>query len=91
MQIITYDTLIANEGGKKLQRGMNFGMGITYSIILMSVEKNAPYNDVMLDDGAIIIWCRDWSEITEKNQNFQDDFVINITSKEFTEWNNKNK
>ena len=47
--------------------------------------------DFQLDDGAIRIWCRDWSEITEKNQNFQDDFVINITSKEFTEWNNKNK
>ena len=32
---------------------MNFGIKQTYSIVLMSTEKNAPYNDKLLDEGVI--------------------------------------
>ena len=42
-----------NEGGIHLQKGMNFGIRGSYSIVLMSVEKNAPYADEMLSDGII--------------------------------------
>ena len=42
-----------NEGGIHLQKGMNFGIKDTYSIVLMSVEKNAPYVDEMFEDGTI--------------------------------------
>ena len=42
-----------NEGGINLQRGMNFGIQGSYSIVLMSVAKNAPYADEMLEDGII--------------------------------------
>ena len=42
-----------NEGGIHLQKGMNFGIRGSYSIVLMSVEKNAPYADEMLDGGII--------------------------------------
>lgn len=42
-----------NEGGKHIQKGMNFGINKSYSVVLMSVAKNAPYNDEMLDDGII--------------------------------------
>ena len=42
-----------NEGGIHLQKGMNFGIKGSYSIVLMSVEKNAPYADEMLDNGII--------------------------------------
>jgi hypothetical protein len=50
MDLIKYNTLVMNEGGINLQRGMNFGIRGSYSIVLMSVEKNAPYADEMFDD-----------------------------------------
>jgi hypothetical protein len=53
MKIITYNTLVMNEGGINLQAGMNFGIRGSYSIVLMSTLKNAPYVDEMLDDGVI--------------------------------------
>ena len=40
MQLIKYNNLVMNEGGTNLQRGMNFGIKGSYSIVLMSVEKN---------------------------------------------------
>ena len=42
-----------NEGGINLQRGMNFGIKGSYSIVLMSVAKNSPYADEMLEGGII--------------------------------------
>jgi hypothetical protein len=39
-----------------LQRGMNFQVGSGYSIILMSVRSNAPYNDLFLADGSTLIY-----------------------------------
>lgn len=42
--IITYTELVAYEG-INLQKGMNFNVRPDYSILLMSVRKNAPYAD----------------------------------------------
>jgi hypothetical protein len=42
--------------GVNLQAGMNFGLGGHYSVILMSVRPNAPYRDVLLDDGTTVIY-----------------------------------
>jgi len=53
MNIIPYLQMCANEGDISLQRGMNFGIRGSYSIVLMSVAKNAPYADEMLEDGII--------------------------------------
>jgi len=53
MKIISYNQLVINEGGTQIQKGMNFAVKKTYSIVLMSTEKNAPYNDNMLEDGLI--------------------------------------
>jgi|TARA_Y100001960_G_scaffold312932_1_gene375241 hypothetical protein len=53
MEIISYSQLVVNEGGKQIQRGMNFGIQKSYSIVLMSTERNAPYNDEIFDDGII--------------------------------------
>ncbi|MFB3885425.1 MAG: HNH endonuclease [Thermodesulfobacteriota bacterium] len=39
-----------------LQKGMNFRLGRTYSVILMSVRPNAPYRDAVVDDGATLIY-----------------------------------
>ena len=37
-----------------LQRGMNFRLNPSYSVILMSQRKNAPYHDRVYDDGVTI-------------------------------------
>jgi len=52
-KLLKYNQLMMNEGGIHLQKGMNFGIKDTYSIVLMSVEKNAPYVDEMFEDGTI--------------------------------------
>lgn len=39
-----------------LQRGMNYRLGNSYSVILMSVRPNAPYSDRIEDDGKILIY-----------------------------------
>ena len=53
-KLYKYNQLVMNEGGIHLQKGMNFGIKGSYSIVLMSVEKNAPYADKMNEDGTII-------------------------------------
>lgn len=53
MKLISYDELRQNEGGKQIQKGMNFAIQKTYSVVLMSTEKKAPYNDRVFDDGTI--------------------------------------
>ena len=40
-ELLKYNQLVMKEGGKHLQKGMNFGIQGSYSIVLMSVEKNA--------------------------------------------------
>ena len=42
--IISYSELVAEEKAN-LQKGMNFGIGIKYSVFLMSVRPGAPYQD----------------------------------------------
>ena len=44
---------MTNENGKQIQKGMNFGIQKSYSVVLMSTQKNAPYNDEIFDDGVI--------------------------------------
>ena len=39
-----------------LQRGMNFRLGKSYSVILMSVRQGAPYADRIENDGKILIY-----------------------------------
>jgi len=39
-----------------LQKGMNFQVGDGYSIILVSVRKNAPYQDRFEDEGTTLIY-----------------------------------
>ena len=42
--------------GISLQQGMNFGLGGTHSVILMSVRPNAPYRDRLEDGGTMLIY-----------------------------------
>jgi len=39
-----------------LQAGMNFGLGKTHSVILMSLRPNAPYQDRLEDGGTTLIY-----------------------------------
>ena len=42
--------------GISLQQGMNFGLGGTHSVILMSLRPNAPYRDRIEDGGTTLIY-----------------------------------
>ena len=53
MDIISYTQLVIKENGKWFQKGMNFAIQNTYSVVLMSTQQNAPYNDQIFDDGVI--------------------------------------
>lgn len=54
-EIIPYIEMCRREG-VSLQRGMNFSLGKTHSVILMSVSPSAPYEDRFEDDGSTIVY-----------------------------------
>lgn len=41
---------------KMLQHGMHYKINGRHSVILMSTQKNSPYNDVIIDDGKTLIY-----------------------------------
>jgi hypothetical protein len=47
---------MCTEEGASLQRGMNFRLGGSHSVFLMSVRKGAPYADQVSDDGQTLIY-----------------------------------
>lgn len=54
-EVISYLEMCQREGSS-LQRGMNFSVGGTHSVILMSLRPNAPYHDQVLDGGFTLIY-----------------------------------
>ena len=54
-EIISYLDMCGEEG-VNLQRGMNFHLGKSYSVILMSLRPNAPYADRIEDNGRKLIY-----------------------------------
>ena len=54
-EIIPYLEMCQREG-VSLQRGMNFGLHGTHSVVLMSVRPNAPYADCFEGDGSTLIY-----------------------------------
>ena len=54
-EIIPYIEMCRREG-VSLQRGMNFGIGGTHSVILMSLRANAPYEVRIEAEGTILIY-----------------------------------
>lgn len=52
--ILSYREMCDAEDVQTLQRGMNFRMKPSYSVILMSQRSNAPYRDRVYDDGITI-------------------------------------
>jgi hypothetical protein len=53
--IISYLEMCRRENAS-LQAGMNFGLGRTHSVILMSLRPNAPYQDRLEDSGTTLIY-----------------------------------
>ena len=56
-KIISYTEMCASEG-QSLQRGMNYRIRGRTSVILMSLRKNSPYQDVVADNVTTIIYER---------------------------------
>jgi len=54
-EIIPYIEMCRREG-LSLQRGMNFQVGGTHSVVLMSLRANAPYEDRIEADGTVLIY-----------------------------------
>ena len=54
-EVISYLEMCRREGAS-LQQGMNYRMGGTYSVILMSVRVNAPYRDAVLPGATALIY-----------------------------------
>jgi len=54
-EVISYLEMCQREGAS-LQRGMNFRLGKNHSVILMSVQPNAPYEDRIEEGGSVIIY-----------------------------------
>jgi hypothetical protein len=54
--VISYREMCNSENQEQLQRGMNFGIGGKYSVVLMSVKVNAPYFDRISEDGLTIYY-----------------------------------
>lgn len=53
-QILSYREMCDAESKQTLQRGMNYRLNPSYSLILMSQRSNAPYNDKIYPDGVTI-------------------------------------
>lgn len=53
--VISYFDMCQKEG-TSLQRGMNFRLHGRHSVILMSIQPNAPYHDQIEEDGAVLIY-----------------------------------
>ncbi len=53
--VISYIEMCRREGAS-LQAGMNFGLGGTHSVILMSMRPNAPYRDRLEDGGTTLVY-----------------------------------
>lgn len=53
--IISYNQMCSEENSS-LQRGMNFHLNNSLSVILMSTRKGAPYEDKIEDGGRILIY-----------------------------------
>jgi len=77
-KLYKYNQLVMNEGGIHLQKGMNFGIRGSYSIVLMSVEKNAPYADEMLDGGIIKYEGHD-ARVPIEEKKITDQPIANVT------------
>ena len=65
--ILSYREMCDAENVQTLQRGMNFRMNPSYSVILMSQRTNAPYQDKIHEDGITIEY--EGHDVSKKGHN----------------------
>ena len=53
--VISHAEMCAEEAAS-LQRGMNFRLNNTISVLLMSVRRGAPYEDEVLENGRVLVY-----------------------------------
>ncbi len=71
--ILSYREMCEVESAQALQRGMNFHLNNSYSVILMSQRTNAPYKDRIYDDGITIEYeGHDVSKKYSRNPKYED-------------------
>lgn len=71
--ILSYREMCEAENTQTMQRGMNFRMNPSYSVILMSQRSNAPYADKVYEDGMTIEYeGHDISKNYSKNPKTED-------------------
>ena len=56
MKIITYREMCNQEGVETIQRGMNFNLQQSYSVVLMSTRPGSPYKDYISIDGREVLY-----------------------------------
>lgn len=54
-EVISYMEMCLEEG-TSLQRGMNYRLKSGRTVVLMSRRSNAPYSDVVLDEGRVLVY-----------------------------------
>lgn len=53
--VVSYLEMCSREGAS-LQRGMNYQLGPDHSVLLMSVQPGAPYDDSVSEDGQVLVY-----------------------------------
>ncbi len=66
--ILSYREMCDAENVQTLQRGMNYRLWTTYSVILMSQRTNAPYKDKVHEDGMTIEY--EGHDVPRRSQDF---------------------
>ena len=74
-EIISYREMCDLENKQTLQRGMNYRINPSYSVILMSQRPNAPYKDKVHADGITIEYEGHDESKTQINPNPKNNFI----------------
>lgn len=80
--IISYNQMCQQEDTSSLQRGMTFKHKGKHSILLMSLRKNAIYQDAVINDGKTLIYeghDANKSEINDPKKIDQPEYTVNGT------------
>lgn len=71
--ILSYREMCDTENVQTLQRGMNFHLNSSYSVILMSQRSNAPYKDRIHEDGITIEY--EGHDVSKKSYEISPKFI----------------
>ncbi len=70
--VISYREMCDIENAQTLQRGMNFRLNPSYSVLLMSQRSNAPYTDRIHEDGVTVEY--EGHDVSRKTHNHNPKF-----------------